>query len=58
MNPALFLIVFIALIALWFLLSFVFRPLGRFIYRIYKDAIDEMNKEENNNKNKEDKENE
>ena len=35
--------------ALWFLLSFVFFPLGKIIYRIGKDAIDEMNREDNKN---------
>lgn len=46
MNPAFILIVLIALVALWFLLSFAFRPLGKFIYRIWKDADDAMNKED------------
>lgn len=46
MNPVLILLVLIATIALWFLLSFVFYPLGRLIYRIWKDACDEMNRED------------
>ena len=53
MNPAFVILVILAVIALWFLLSFVFFPLGKVIYRIGKDAIDEMNREEN----KEEKEN-
>lgn len=46
MNPALILIIFLILVALWFLLSFVYHPLGRFIYRIWKDADDAINKQD------------
>jgi hypothetical protein len=55
MNPAFVILVMLATVTLWFLLSFVFYPLGKFIYRIGKDAVDEMNREE---KNKEEKETE
>ena len=37
--------------ALWFLLSFVFFPFGKFISRIGKDAMEEMNRDEKDNKN-------
>lgn len=47
MNPVFVILVILVVIALWFLLSFVFFPLGKILYRIGKDAIDEMNKEEN-----------
>ena len=50
MNPALIILIVIASILLWFLLSFAFNPLGKLIYRIGKDAVDEMNKEENKEK--------
>lgn len=43
MNPAFVLLVTIGLIALWFLLSFLYKPLGKFVYRIGKDAMDEIN---------------
>jgi len=33
-------------VALWFLLSFAFAPFGKFLYRIFKDAMDEINKKE------------
>ena len=56
MNPALLIIVLIVLVALWFLLSFLFRPMGKFTYRIKKDAIDKINKKEE--KSQEEKENE
>ena len=50
MNPALIILIVIAAILLWFLLSFAFNPLGKLIYRIGKDAVDEINKEENKEK--------
>lgn len=44
MNPVfVFIVIGVAVVA-WFLLSFAFRPIGRFIYRIWKDAFDEINK--------------
>lgn len=59
MNPVFVFLVILGAVVLWFLLSFVFFPLGKFIYRIGKDAIDEMNREENkeieNNDEKENK---
>lgn len=50
MNPALFILFVIGLIAIWFLLSWLYKPLGRFIYRIGKDAIDEIKEEDKENK--------
>lgn len=50
MNPVLVFLIILAAIVLWFLLSFVFYPLGKLIYRIYKDAIDEMNRKEKEEK--------
>lgn len=49
MNPALGLIVIVVCIAIWFLAAFLFKPIGKLVYRIGKDAIDEM-KEENEEK--------
>ena len=51
-NPVFIILVILLVIALWFLSSFVFFPIGKIIYRIGKDAIDEMNKEENEEKEK------
>lgn len=34
----------IVLIILWFLLAFMFKPIGKFLYRIWKDAINNMKK--------------
>ena len=50
MNPALIILVLIMTVVLWFLLSFVFYPLGKMVYRIYKDAIDEMNRKDEDQK--------
>lgn len=50
MNPVFVFLVILAAVAVWFLLSFVFYPLGRFIYRIWKDAVDEINREESEEK--------
>lgn len=44
MNPVFVFLVIVSVVAVWFLLSFAFRPIGRFFYRIWKDAIDEINK--------------
>jgi hypothetical protein len=47
MNPAFIILVIFGAVILWFLLSFVFIPLGKLVYRVIEDAIDIMNKEEN-----------
>lgn len=47
MNPVFIFLVILGTVILWFLLSFVFFPFGKLLYRIGKDAIDEMNREEN-----------
>lgn len=52
MNPAFIILIILGAVALWFLLSFVFFPLGKFIYRIWKDAVDEINREESEEKEK------
>ena len=46
MNPALLIIVVLSMILLWFLLAFLYRPVGKLFYRIYKDAMDEITKED------------
>lgn len=50
MNPAFILLVLLGAVAVWFLLSFAIRPIGMFIYRIWKDAVDSINKEEREEK--------
>lgn len=53
MNPVFVILIILAAIVLWFLLSFAFFPSGRLVYRLWKDAIDEMNKEEKQEEEKE-----
>lgn len=42
MNIVFYLLVIIALVALWFTLTFTFKPFGRYLYRVYKDTKDVM----------------
>lgn len=46
MNPVFVFLVILVAVLLWFLLSFAFIPLGKLIYRIWKDTIDIMNNKE------------
>lgn len=46
MNIIFWLIVAIVCALLWFLLAFMFRPLGRFIFRIWDDAVKEIQKKD------------
>jgi hypothetical protein len=49
MNPVLLFLIVLGMVIFWFLLSFIFYPLGKFIYRIFRDAVDEINRTENKN---------
>lgn len=51
MNPAFAILVILGCIAIWFLASALYKPIGRFIHRIGKDAIDELTEEEKENEN-------
>ena len=55
MNPAFIFLVAIGAISTWFLLSFAFRPIGRFIYQIWKDAVDEINKNDESEEKKDER---
>lgn len=46
MNFVFWLLVVIALIFLWFLSACFFRSIGIFFFRIWKEAVDELNKED------------
>ena len=52
MNPVFIFLVLVGAVILWFLLSALFYPFGRFLHRIWKDAADEINREENKEKDK------
>ena len=45
MNPAFFILIFASAILSWFLLSFVFFPLGEFILKIWENTCNNINKE-------------
>lgn len=45
--PAFYILVAIGLVFLWFLLAFMFKPIGRFFYRLWSDAEDAMNDDDN-----------
>lgn len=52
MNIVFYLLVVIAMVALWFALTGIFQPFGKYLYRIYKDTKDvmrECDKEEKEN---------
>lgn len=44
--PVFIFLIFVLAAVLWVLLSFVFRPLGRFVGRVWKDAKDAMDEED------------
>ena len=48
MNIVFWLAVVTLLILLWFLLAFLFRPVGRFFRSIWNGAISEINKTDDN----------
>lgn len=46
MNPIFVFLVVIGVVILWFLLAFAFRPLGKIVRKIWMDAVNEINKED------------
>lgn len=50
MNVFFWIIVILVLILVWFLLAFAFRGIGWLAMRIFGDAVDELTKEEKENK--------
>ena len=46
MNPAFIIVVILICVAAWFLASALYKPIGKFFYRIGKDAADELNKKD------------
>lgn len=47
--PILIFLIFIGLILLWFLLVGIFKPIGRIVYKIFKDTKDTLNEEDKEN---------
>lgn len=56
MNPVFWFLVFLGAVLVWFLGSFVFYPLGVYIKGIFDGAVENMNKDEKKDKNKENNE--
>lgn len=48
--PVFYALIVIAAILLWFLLSFMFKPLGKLGHRLYQDAKDAINEEDTKEK--------
>ena len=46
MNIVFYLLIIIALVALWFALTGMFKPFGKYLYSLYKDAKDVMIEED------------
>ncbi len=53
MNPVFWLLVVVIAIVLWFFLAFIFHPIGEFMWKIGSDAMEELNKEDNKEEDKE-----
>lgn len=49
MNPAFIILVIIICIAVWFLASALYKPIGKFIGKVGEDAIKELTDEEKEN---------
>lgn len=45
MNPVFIFIVILLAALLWFLLSFMFKPIGKLFYRLWEDAKENMTDE-------------
>ncbi len=51
MNPILIVLAIVMAVAIWFFGSFLFRPIGKLFYRLWEDAEEAINYEEEENKN-------
>ena len=47
MNPVFLLLIIIGAVALWFILTFAFIPLGNLIFKKWDKTIEVLNKENN-----------
>lgn len=48
--PVFVFLVICGAVALWFLLAWLFKPLGQFLWKLWDDAYKEMTEDEENNK--------
>ena len=42
MNVVFWLLVILAVVFTWFMLSFLFKPIGRYVIRLFEDAKENM----------------
>lgn len=47
MNIVFYILIVVAIAFLWFILAFLFKPIGKFFIRLYDDAKQEMSSENN-----------
>ena len=45
--PAFYILVLLGVVALFFLLTFMFKPIGKFFHRIWQDAVDAIEEVDN-----------
>ena len=45
--PAFYILVILGVVLLWFLLAFMFKPIGKFFHRLYQDAVDAIEEVDN-----------
>lgn len=50
MHPVFVILILLAAVALWFLLSPLFHPLGNLFFKLWENAMDEMKKSEDEEK--------
>ena len=46
MNPMFWIMVILILVFIWFLLNFLFRPIGKYITALIKETLDKFKEEE------------
>ena len=56
MNPALIIIVLLGVVAVWFLASSAFVPLGKMFHKVGKNIVDNMNSDGDGDENETTKE--
>ena len=53
MNIVFYLIIVLLLVFLWFMLTFLFKPIGRYIHRLLKDTKEILQEEDKESSNEE-----
>ena len=53
MNIAFYILIILAAVALWFILSFLFKQIGKFLTRIFKDTKDIIEEDDTQEETKE-----